>query len=41
MTIDAIIMAVLCYGFYVGGFTYGLVRIILTERKKERVLKQS
>ena len=34
MTVDAIIMAVLCYGFYIGGFSLGLAKTIKSDRKK-------
>lgn len=33
MSVDAIIMAVLSYGFYVGGFIAGMVKIIRSEQK--------
>ena len=33
MTIDAIIMAILNYTFYIGGFIWGLVKIIKSEKK--------
>lgn len=36
MTIDAIIMAILSYGFFVGGFTAGLIKIMLSEKGGEK-----
>ena len=35
MTIDAIIMAVLSYGFFVGGFIYGLIRVLMSDKKSK------
>jgi len=35
MTIDAIIMAVLSYGFFVGGFIYGLIKVVLSDKKSK------
>lgn len=33
MTIDAIIMAILSYGFFVGGFIWGLVKVVSSDKK--------
>lgn len=35
MSIDAIIMAILSYGFFVGGFIYGLIRILQSDKKSK------
>lgn len=32
MTVDAIIMAILNYGFYIGGFCLGLYKTIKSDR---------
>ena len=36
MTIDAIIMAILNYGFYVGGFCLGLYNTIKSDQKSKK-----
>lgn len=33
MTTDAIIMAILNYGFYLGGFAWGFIKILKSEKK--------
>lgn len=35
MTVDAIIMAVLSYGFFVGGFIYGLIKVLMSDKKSK------
>lgn len=35
MTVDAIIMAILNYGFYIGGFCLGLYKTIVSDRKNK------
>ncbi len=35
MTIDAIIMAILSYGFFVGGFIFGMIKILQSDRKNK------
>ena len=37
MSIDAIIMAILSYGFFVGGFVYGLIKVLQSDRNKKKV----
>lgn len=32
MTIDAIIMAILSYGFFVGGFVLGLIKVVKSDQ---------
>ena len=36
MSIDAIIMAILSYGFFVGGFVYGLIKVLQSDRKSKK-----
>ncbi len=36
MSIDAIIMAILSYGFFVGGFVYGLIKVLQSDRNKKK-----
>lgn len=36
MSIDAIIMAILNYGFYIGGFTWGFIKIVRSETKAKK-----
>ncbi len=36
MTIDAIIMCAFSYAFFVGGFTWGLIKIFVTESKNKK-----
>lgn len=35
MSIDAIIMAILSYGFFVGGFIYGLIKVVRSDKKSK------
>ena len=34
MTIDAIIMAILSYGFFVGGFVLGLIKVVKSDQNQ-------
>ena len=36
MSIDAIIMAILSYGFFVGGLVYGLIKVLKSDRKSKK-----
>lgn len=36
MSIDAIIMAILSYGFFVGGFVYGLIKVLQSDRNQKK-----
>ena len=36
MSIDGIIMAILSYGFLVGGFVYGLIMVLQSDRKSKK-----
>lgn len=33
MTVDAIIMAILNYAFYVGGFIVGMIKVVSSDQK--------
>lgn len=33
MSADAVVMAVLCYGLYVGGFIAGMIKIVRSDQK--------
>ena len=36
MTVDAIIMAILNYGFYIGGFCLGLYKTINSDKQSKK-----
>lgn len=39
MTVDAIILAIFAYGFYVGGFIFGMIKVVQSDAREKAAAK--